>query len=161
MMVSIHAAVGVSTSLLFYKKVDTEPNKIKPYITPLLLNVALHGMFDLIPHSHLIPAIPDIIIALLIPALLILFVKKKYLILILTCYLGSVLPDVLDLGVFRVLGFGAFRMFPWHFIGVYNFLNAIYTDQFINVLFDVLAVLVCFVLLFWKRKDVQLMLRGE
>ena len=160
MMVSIHAAVGISTSLLFYKKVDAEPDKIKPYIAPLLLNIALHGVLDLIPHSHLISAIPDIIIALLIPALLIPFVKKKYLTLIFICYLGSILPDVIDLGVFRVLGFGAFRIFPWHFIEVYDFLNTIYTNQFINVLLDVLAVLFCFVLIWGKRKDARLMLRA-
>jgi len=158
MMVTIHAAVGISASLLFCKKVDAGPSKMKTYITTLLLNVALHGFFDFLPHSHLIPSILDIIIALLIPALFIPFVKEKYLILILICYLGSILPDVIDLGVFRVLGFGAFRIFPWHLIEVDSFLNSIYTNQFINVLFDVLAVLACFVLILSKRKDAQLML---
>ena len=161
MMVSIHAAVGMSTSLLFYKKVDTEPNKMKRYITPLLLNIALHGIMDLMPHSHVLPAISDIIIALLLPAFVIPFVKKKYLPLMLVCYLGSILPDVIDLGIFRVLGFGAFRIFPWHFFEVYHFLEAIYTSQFINILFDALLVFTCFILIFWKRKDVQLMLRAE
>jgi len=134
------------------KKVDPEPDKIKPYIAPLLLNVALHGIFDVIPHSHLIPTTPDIIITLLISALLIPFVKKKYLTLILICCLGSILPDVIDLGVFRILGFGAFRIFPWHFIEVYNFLNTIYANQSVNVLFDVLALLACFVLVLHQAR---------
>jgi len=159
MMVSIHAAVGISTSLLFYKKVGAEPNKAKSYIMPLLLNVALHGIMDIIPHSHIVPAIPDIIIALLIPVLLLPFVKKKYLVLVIVCYLGSILPDVIDLGVFRILGFGTFRIFPWHFVEVYIFLNAIYINEFINVLFDALVILACLAIILWKRKDAQLMLR--
>ena len=157
MMASLHAAVGISTSLVFYKRVEAEPKKIKSYITPLLLNVALHGVMDIFPHSHIIPAIPDIIIALLIPALLIPFVKKKYLTLLIVCYFGSILPDVIDLGIFRILGFGEFRIFPWHFIEIYSVLNTIYTNQFINVLFDILVFLTCFVLILWKRKDAQLM----
>jgi len=150
MMVSIHAAVGVSTSLLFYEQVDVGPNKIKPYILPLLLNVALHGIMDVMPHSHPIPPNFDIIIALLIPTLLIPFVKRKYWMLILICYLGSILPDVIDLGFFRVLGFGAFRIFPWHFVRVYNFLDAIYTSRLVNALFDALVIFACVFLVVWK-----------
>jgi len=35
MMLSIHAAVGISTSFLFSKKLDPEPDKIKVFITDL------------------------------------------------------------------------------------------------------------------------------
>jgi len=160
-MVSIHAAVGISTSLLFYKKVNAAPYKVKSYVFPFFSNVVLHGVMDIIPHSHLIPSIPDMLIALLIPALLIPFIKRKYLILVLTCYLGSIFPDLIDLGVFRLLGLGTFRIFPWHLVEVYFFLDAIYTNHFVNVLFDIMAATACFALVFWKRKGLQLMLRTK
>ncbi|MCL2825644.1 MAG: hypothetical protein FWD57_16750 [Polyangiaceae bacterium] len=125
---------------------------------PLLVGVALHGVLDVVPHSHFISAIPDIIVALFVPMLVLPFVKRKYLILVLVCYGGSILPDVIDLGVFRFLGIGAFRIFPWHFAVVYNALNSVWTNRHVNVLFDLAALLICVALVLWKRRDAQRML---
>ncbi|MCL1831733.1 MAG: hypothetical protein FWG45_02330 [Oscillospiraceae bacterium] len=120
MMVSIHAAVGIGTSLLFRKKAADKPEK-KIYIILLACNVALHGIMDLIPHSHPLPSYVDIGIALSMPTFLISFAFMKKLkridvILMLSGYTGGLLPDIIDLGVFRVLGLGAFKFFPWHYI---------------------------------------------
>ena len=153
MMLSAHAAVGVASSLLFINDDDTIPSK-KAYISAFTVNVFLHGVMDLFPHSHPISPYLDVIVSLLIAALLFL-VKKEYRTLILFCYLGSITPDVIDLGIFRVLRLGSLRIFPWHFLSVYNFLNEIFTNSRVNMIFNMVPVLACLGIVFFKRKRLK------
>jgi hypothetical protein len=97
-------------------------------------------------------------IALLVAPLL-LFVKREYRVLVFICYLGSIIPDVIDLGVFRVLQFGSFRIFPWHYLPVYRFFNDLYTNSLINMMFNILIVVICVGAVIIKRKQLNGILR--
>ena len=156
MMVTSHVVVGMTSSLFFVKDEDATPSK-KACASALTVNIALHGVMDLLPHNHPLPAYLDIIIALLIAPLM-LFVKKKYRILVFICYLGSIMPDVIDLGVLRVLQFGSFRIFPWHYHSVYHFVNNLYTNSMVNMMFDISIIAICAGVMFFKRKQLSYML---
>ena len=161
MMLSLHAATGIASSLFFIKDNghtppvnERVPPGTRPIVVAFVSNIVLHGAMDLLPHSHPISSYLDGIIALLIASLLF-CVKSRYKILVFFCYLGGIIPDVTDLGVFRVLHFGSFKIFPWHYTSVFNILNKLYTDDSVNILFNVLVAVACAGVVFFKRKKLR------
>ncbi|MDR2736765.1 MAG: hypothetical protein LBB49_04305 [Gracilibacteraceae bacterium] len=158
MMLSLHASIGIASSLYFINgkkrtpsvSVRISPNN-KTIAVAFVSNIALHGAMDLLPHSHPIPSYLDGIIALL--AVFLLFcVKSRYRILVFSCYMGGVIPDIIDLGVFRVLHINSFKIFPWHFTSVFDILNELYTNASVNMLFNVWIFAACIGIVIWKRK---------
>jgi len=137
MMASVHVAVGITTATLL------EKSKKKRLLTvSFILNVLLHGVLDLLPHSHPINSYLDIAIALLLFSL-IFFTDKKYRKLFALCYVGSILPDIIDLGIFRVLPVGNFKIFPWHFKAVFDLLDRTYSSGFVNMAANIIVILTC------------------
>ncbi|MCL1919306.1 MAG: hypothetical protein FWG14_13605 [Peptococcaceae bacterium] len=153
MMISIHAAAGIVSSVFFIKENNSPPGK-KGIAVAAASNIALHGAMDFLPHSHPISPYLDGIIVLLMTSLFF-FVKREYKVLVFSCYLGGIIPDVIDLGVFRVLRFGSFKIFPWHYTSVFNFLNELYPHALVNISFNVLSVAACAGIVFFNRKRVR------
>jgi len=151
MMVSVHAAVGITSSLFFKRKLDDSISKKKVYAVSFASNIALHGIMDLLPHRHPISGYLDVIISLSTIVILLL-IKRKYRILILFCWLGAVMSDIIDLGLFRLLQLGRFRIFPWHYDPVYHFLNTMYKSSFMNMMFDIGLLALCVILVLLNRK---------
>ncbi|MCL1792140.1 MAG: hypothetical protein FWG40_12520 [Peptococcaceae bacterium] len=162
MMLSLHAVTGIASSLFFIKDYGhTPPINVrvlpdsKTIAVAFVSNIALHGAMDLLPHSHPIPSYLDGIIALLAVSLLF-CLKSRYRILVFSCYLGSITPDVIDLGVFRAFHFSRLKIFPWHYTSVFNVLNELYTDASVNMLFNVWIFAICMGIVFFKRKRLRL-----
>jgi len=162
MMVLAHATYGMVSSVFFTKRIDraSSNKKFGLFAFAFAANIALHGAMDLLPHSHPIPSYLDMVLALAI-AFLIFFIKKPYRILAVSCYLGSVIPDVIDMGIFRVLRSDGFRIFPWHLKKEFKFYEAIYTNTLMNVTFSIIVILACAAIIYLKRKDLANMISPE
>jgi hypothetical protein len=137
MMASVHVTVGITTATLLEKS-----KKKRLFAVSFISNIVLHGILDLLPHSHPINSYLDIAIALLLFSL-IFFTDKKHRKLFAFCYAGSILPDIIDLGIFRVLPVGNFKIFPWHFKAVFDLLDRTYTSDLVNMTANVIVILTC------------------
>ena len=83
------------------------------------VTVCLHGLLDFVPHSYPIKSSIDVMLALLLFAGAFVLAKPHVRGVLVACFLGSILPDLIDLapGILnRHYGFNlpAVRLFPWH-----------------------------------------------
>ena len=85
----------------------------------LVIGIVVHGILDYLPHSYPIPSRLDVALSLILVVLTIAMAKPKTRSIVLACYLGCILPDVIDLApaiLNRTFGLGlpTPKMFPWH-----------------------------------------------
>jgi len=162
MMVLAHATYGMVSSVFFTKRIDraSSGKKFGLFAFAFAANIALHGAMDLFPHSHPIPSYLDMIMAFAI-VFLILLIKKPYRVLAVFCYFGSIIPDVIDMGILRVLRSDGLRIFPWHLKKEFIFYEAIYTNTLMNVTFSIVVILACAAIIYLKRKDLVRMISPE
>jgi hypothetical protein len=81
--------------------------------------IALHGLLDYVPHSYPIRSGADVILALVLLGAAWLLAKPHLRLLLITCFLGSILPDLIDLGPGILnrhagLHLPEVKLFPWH-----------------------------------------------
>lgn len=81
--------------------------------------VLVHGMLDYVPHSYPIQSGLDVVISLTLFAVAVIFAKPRHRALVGACFLGSIFPDLVDLGpaiVNKSLGWSlpVVKIFPWH-----------------------------------------------
>ena len=84
-----------------------------------IIGVFLHGLLDYVPHSYPIDPRLDVPLSLALASLAIVLSKPKNRFLVLVCYLGSIFPDLIDLGpavINKSLGWSlpTVKIFPWH-----------------------------------------------
>jgi len=84
-----------------------------------VIGVLLHGLLDYVPHSYPIDSRLDVSLSLALASLAIVVSKPKNRFLVLACYLGSIFPDLIDLGptvINKSLGWSmpTVKIFPWH-----------------------------------------------
>ncbi|MCX7748089.1 MAG: hypothetical protein N2645_14575 [Clostridia bacterium] len=93
--------------------------KIRILLGGMSLNVLLHAILDILPHSYPLSGKIDVILSLVIYAMLIILMNRQYIPVFLSCFLGRTLPDVIDLGsgIFNKIfdtGLPTVKIFPWH-----------------------------------------------
>lgn len=74
---------------------------------------------DYIPHSYPIPSRMDVAFSVILFTLAIALTKPQFRVLVTACFIGSIFPDLVDLGpriLNRHLGLSlpTVRLFPWH-----------------------------------------------
>ncbi len=84
--------------------------------------IVSHGILDILPHQYALPSPLDVGIALLGFTGTICFAKKQTRWLLLMCFVGCLLSDIIDLTLpilNHKLGtaFPTYRLFPWHWPG--------------------------------------------
>lgn len=122
MNVLIHLATGFATAFAITetKKLRTKKQIITTSIIGLLISVMSHGLLDYSPHCYPINSRLDFILSLISLTGLIYFAIKKMRIIIFSCLIGSVLPDIIDLLpsiLNKQFGFNLpthKNIFPWH-----------------------------------------------
>jgi hypothetical protein len=78
-----------------------------------------HGVMDYVPHSYPIPSRIDVVIGIILFMVLIAHTKAQFRVLVTACFIGSVLPDLVDLGP-PILNhhlrwaLPTVKIFPWH-----------------------------------------------
>jgi len=84
-----------------------------------MAGVVEHGIMDYIPHSYPIPSDVDVVLSLILLVVAVAQTRPQFRILVTACYIGSVFPDLVDLGP-AILNhhFGwtlpTVKIFPWH-----------------------------------------------
>lgn len=128
MNVTFHTITGLAIgSAMTAQMKDVEANKlIKARDIPLIgagfvLGVISHGIMDILPHQYPFKSSTDIITALAIFLGAMLFVRKRFYLVFAFAFLGSIFPDLVDLGpemANQFLGFSLptsrEQFFLWH-----------------------------------------------
>lgn len=161
MNITYHTMVGIASSSVIAKKYSTKDNKkdnykiLKVIIIGIIVNILLHGVLDLIPHNYPISLMNDIILVLCLSIFSIIFIKKKYRILTLSCICGSILPDIIDKFIVKIVLNSKNYLFPWHDSEVVNKFYKIYI-KFISVeyygLMNILITLIFLGVIIFYRK---------
>src|SRR2546426_6179202 len=86
-----------------------------------LAGVLEHGIMDYVPHSYPIPSGIDVVVSISLFILAVACTKPQFRILVTACFIGSVFPDLVDLGppiLNRHLGWTlpTVKVFPWHWV---------------------------------------------
>ncbi len=84
-----------------------------------ILGVLTHGLLDFAPHSYPIKSPADVALSLALFTTAFVFAKRRNWLLLGVCFLGSISPDLVDLGPAQFnkrLGWSlpVVKCFPWH-----------------------------------------------
>lgn len=119
----IHIATGFGISLIV-AETNTDKLKIREKLGTSFLGLTLsfvsHALLDYTPHCYPINSKIDFIAAALLLLSLTLLAAKNYRLVVVSCLVGSVLPDIIDLLpkiLNKQLGFNFpeyNNLFPWH-----------------------------------------------
>lgn len=157
MNITYHTMVGIASSSVIAKKYNKKSNNnlLKVIIIGIIVNILLHGVLDLIPHNYPISLMSDIILVLFLSILSIIFIKKKYRILTLSCICGSILPDIIDKFILKIVLNSNTYLFPWHNSEIVNKFYQIYI-KFISVeyygVMNILITVIFFGVIIFHRK---------
>lgn len=121
MNISIHVIGSIATAGALSSGHNDDRWNVPRLASGFILGILIHGILDLLPHTYPIPSKLDVLLALLIFAVAIYFAPKRNRLLIVACFVGAVIPDVIDhspLILQKYAGFESPRLpskiFPWH-----------------------------------------------
>ncbi|HHV30617.1 hypothetical protein [Acetivibrio mesophilus] len=148
-----HTVFSVSTSPIVAKNI-VKTNKPLRYLgLGFASNIIMHGVMDLVPHDYPVTTMVDISISFVLFLLSIIFVKRELRNSVFFCFLGGVLPDLIDKGLFRVLRMNSIKLFPWHWANVINFFYKWYFNHaWLFSICNALAIIVSVGLLLINRR---------
>jgi hypothetical protein len=131
-----------------------ETNKSLKYLGLCFIsNIIMHGIMDLVPHNYPVTTITDVTISFVFFFLSIIFVKREFVPPVFFCFLGGILPDLIDKGFFRILKMNNLKLFPWHWTDVINFFYKRYSAHtWMFMTFNILAIVASVCLLLMNRK---------
>jgi hypothetical protein len=124
--VTFHTISAIATAA-FLSSTQSRPAPDAKAARPSLLiglvgfvaGVVEHGVMDYVPHSYSIPSGMDVVFSIILFAVAVALTKPQFRILVTACFIGSIFPDLVDLGpaiLNRHLGWSlpTARIFPWH-----------------------------------------------
>ncbi|MCP4396765.1 MAG: hypothetical protein GY801_05630 [bacterium] len=130
----------------------------KALVAMLFICVLSHGLLDVIPHGYPFPAPIDILLSIMGMAMILVIVNNEWRSLMLFCWSGCLLPDVIDLTLPILNGqlgttFPTYRLFPWHW-GRYS--GSIFdgSKPFESALYHIIVVVCCLLVLFVQRQTI-------
>lgn len=131
MNVLFHTTTALGIAVLF---TNTKSKKlsITTNIFVFISGILSHGALDYIPHCYPIPSKIDTSLGLLMIITATWFCNKKYRIIVLSSFIGCIIPDLIDLSpsiINKQLGWSLpvfNKVFPWHFK---QFSGSVYTDD--------------------------------
>jgi len=119
------------------------------------IGVLAHGLLDVAPHSYPLPSVPDVAIALAIFVVSVVLAKREQHLLVLACFAGAALADLVDLGpeiTNRHLGMRlpVVQVFPWHW---HQYSGSIYDgSRWVQSLIAHFAVVGVSLVLLWRYR---------
>jgi hypothetical protein len=131
MNVLFHTTTALGIAVLFTYTKSKKPS-IVTSIFVFISGILSHGVLDIIPHCYPIPSKLYVSLGLLMILTAIWFSNKNYRTLVLSAFIGCIIPDLIDLSpsiLNKQLGWNLpvfDKLFPWHFK---QFSGSIYTDD--------------------------------
>jgi hypothetical protein len=129
------------------------------YIIGFIAGVLIHGVLDFLPHQYPLRSKTDVVSALILFAVFSFMAKWQNLLLLWTCFIGSIFPDLVDLSAGIVNKHLAipipelpFKIFPWHWK---EFSGSIYdgSRNAESAIYHISFLLICLSLLYAYRKS--------
>ncbi|WP_129019698.1 hypothetical protein [Edaphocola flava] len=123
MNILFHTGAAIGIIALCAQHIPRNPRPVQQAGYGLLcfsLGIITHGILDYIPHCYPVPAALDASLGLIIILLNLLFASGRYRFIIFSAFLGSVLPDLIDLAPQIInkrthIGMPTHSpYFPWH-----------------------------------------------
>jgi hypothetical protein len=126
MNVTFHTIIGLATAAVLssrQKKTDSSrffaSSDIPVLATGFVIGILTHGLLDYLPHAYPIKSAVDVALSLALFSIMLLFVRKRHWLLLGACFVGSLFPDLVDLGpaiLNKRLGWSlpVVKIFPWH-----------------------------------------------
>jgi hypothetical protein len=151
-------AIGVAVTLTDTEKIRPNTTISKTILTGLFaftLALISHGVLDYIPHCYLINSKIDAIAGLTIIIVGTWLTKHSYKIIVGLSFLGSILPDLIDLspGILnKYLGLNlddTDKLFPWH---QHNYSGSIYNHNCSISTLNHLLLIVTIIIILWVRQ---------
>lgn len=160
MNVLFHTATAIGiTVLLTDTRSMEQPGSSKKIIgtgiLAFILGIIGHAALDYIPHCYPIPSKVDAIASLAIILFTTWCCNKKYRLIIVLSFLGSIFPDLIDLSpaiLNKQLGLAIpkfEKVFPWHF---HEYSGSIYDDSCRNSTLNHELLLLSIVIICWCRR---------
>src|SRR5262245_21600865 len=126
MNVTFHTLTSLAIAAFLGSKLKgtDEPRSFVPSDVPALAigflgGVLVHGLLDYTPHSYPIESAVDVALGLALFFVILLLTSSRQWLLLCLCFLGSIFPDLVDLGppiVNKYVGWSlpTVKVFPWH-----------------------------------------------
>ena len=148
-----HTLFSISTSSMCAKKAEEDNKSLQYIVIGFTGNIIGHGIMDLIPHNYPLTTITDVVISFIIFLISIAFIKKKCLSAVSLCFLGGILPDLIDKGLLSIIGANNLKVFPWHWYNVINFFYKWYFDYIeYFYAFNIIVISLSVLILIFNRK---------
>ncbi len=158
MNVLFHTITGSTLATVISSKKYPKHFKVKILFLGFLLGILSHGILDFIPHQYPISSKIDVFASVVFIASVLLSTKTPNRLIFAFCFLGTIFPDLIDLGpqiVNKLIGINlpTFKIFPWHrpqysgsiFDGSHALLS--------NIIHLIVILLNLIVLLYFKHKN--------
>jgi len=164
MNVLFHTATAIGLTVLL---TDTEKiNKISKSLNIVvlssilfLLGIFFHGVLDYIPHCYPINSKIDVVLSFIIIIATVIIFKNPFKILIGFSFLGSIIPDVIDLlpsifnKYFELTSFTDIKIFPWHWK---EYSGSVYSENCnVSILNQIFLIFAILIICFYRKKDLK------
>ncbi len=160
MNVLFHTTTAIGIAVLLtdtnaIEKLNSSKKVISTGIFAFAVGVISHGALDYIPHCYPINSKVDAIASLIIILAAILVSNKKYRLIMALSFLGSLIPDIIDLSpgilnkLFDLKIPTVCNIFPWHY---QQYSGSIYTDDCSISKLNHLLLILTIVVICWCRK---------
>lgn len=161
----VTTAIGIVAIVTDTNKIQSARDTIIPALSGFLMGLVIHGVLDYMPHCYPFAAKVDMIISLLIIIIAFVLANKKYYLIWLFSFLGSVFPDIIDLlpsilDKYLNLNLSiSEKVFPWHWN---EYSGSIFTGQdTVSDINHLLVIVVTFVVCWCRRSDLKQMFMKE
>lgn len=157
MNVFFHVVTGIGIAVAV---TDTERlNKIKDSFIPafcaLLLGIVAHGVLDYLPHTYPFSTMLDVLISVPIIGLCIVKAKRKYRLILITAFLGCILPDLVDLLPSILHKYWGFRLPAYDTVFLFHmkeYSGSIFKGESFSSDINHISVIMATAILIWCRK---------
>jgi hypothetical protein len=156
------AAIGI---IVLFTETDIIDNSLKirkvfgTSILVFAMGIISHGVLDYIPHCYPINSKLDVILGLIIISMIVWFINKRYWLISLSSFIGSIFPDLVDLLpsiLNKQIGFGLSiknKVFPWHW---QEYSGSVYSNNCnVSTMDHILLVLTVCIICWYKRDNVR------
>ena len=123
MNVIFHTLASVASAAVLTVQLKDKPINSTTGLTILAIGftagILLHGLLDWLPHQYPLPSVLDVGVSLILFSIVVMLARRGARWILLICFLGSVFPDLVDLGPAILnkqmqLHLPTAKVFPWH-----------------------------------------------
>ena len=117
-LASVATAAVLSTQLKEKKPINSTTG-LTILVIGFTAGILLHGLLDWSPHQYPLPSALDVVVSLILFSVVFTLAHQKARWILTVCFLGSVFPDLVDLGPAILnkqmqLNLPVVKIFPWH-----------------------------------------------